>query len=161
MSKTTHVYLDSNGDRLVVEAGGTLLLTGATVTGTIGCSAPATLAVAGAATVGTTLAVGTADHFGMDANGVMTLNHDGTDITIDGHTTDGTLAITGGIVKITGNGTDPDLTLHGAGSLATEGRTVSGTHVADAGTFAFAADQKSMRINIEGTVYQIPLWADA
>ena len=117
--------------------------------------------VTGSLGVSTTFTSGTADHFAIDANGIITLNTSGgTPNVINAHGTPGTILISGGPVQITGDGTTPDLILHGAGSLATEGRTVSGTHVVDTGTFAFCVDQKSMRINIEGTVYQIPLWAD-
>ena len=76
-------------------------------------------------------------------------------------TVTGAFGVTGQ-TTLTGGATDPALVLSGAGNLdVTENRTAVGDHVADTASFAFKADQLSMRIKIGGTVYQIPLWADA
>lgn len=166
------------GSSLVIDSGATLTVSGGATTTigslTIGAGAgtitdavatltltEANISLAGAVACSSTLSVGTADHFSISANGIITLNHDGTDITVDGHTTNGTLAIAGGPVSITGDGAAPDLTLAGAGSKSAAAYAAVGTHVADGGTFAFVADQMYMRITIGATVYNIPLWADA
>ena len=61
---------------------------------------------------------------------------------------------------ITGNATDPALQIAGAGSKSAVAYAAAGTAWADAGTPAFIADQMYARINVGGTVYRLPLWAD-
>lgn len=128
-----HQLVQQRPDHITIASGGTL---------TVG--AGATLTVSGYTTSAvTTLAVGGgygSSGLSVDESGNLSM--------------DGTLTVDGGAVN-------PGIVLVGVGNLGSEGRTASGTHVADAGTFAFAADQKSMRISVAGTVYQIPLWADA
>ena len=141
-------------------AGGTLTVTKAAIN-LVGATT-----VTGAIVGSTTLAIGTADHFSVSANGIITLDTAGSGgrVSIDGHGTTESLKLnaTAGYIQLTGSGTNPDLYLAGAGSLATiEGRTAAGLHVADTATFAFIADQLSMRVKIGATIYQIPLWADA
>lgn len=62
---------------------------------------------------------------------------------------------------ITGNATTPALKLAGAGSISAAAYAASGTAWADGGTPAFAADQKYAIIDIAGTLYRLPLWANA
>ena len=62
---------------------------------------------------------------------------------------------------ITGNGTTPGLKLAGAGSVSPAAYAAVGSAWADGGTPALAADQKYIIINVAGTLYRIPLWANA
>jgi hypothetical protein len=62
---------------------------------------------------------------------------------------------------ITGPADVPALKIAGAGSKSAAAYGTAGTAWADAGTPEFAADQMYMLIDIGGTVYRIPLWANA
>lgn len=86
MTATRKVYLSK--DTLTIATGGTLVLNG-TLSGTIGCAAPATLAVA-------------TDGMTVDASGNTAIK--------------GTLGVTG-LTTLNGGATNPALKLSGAGSL--------------------------------------------
>jgi len=62
---------------------------------------------------------------------------------------------------VTGNATSPALQIAGAGSKSAAAYAAVGAAWADAGTPAFIADQMYARISVGGTVYRLPLWADA
>ena len=62
---------------------------------------------------------------------------------------------------VTGPAEVPALKLAGAGSISAGGWTTAGTAWTDAQTPAFSASQKFALIDIAGTVYRIPLWANA
>lgn len=62
---------------------------------------------------------------------------------------------------ITGNATTPGLKLAGAGSFSAAAYAAAGTAWADAGTPAFIADQKYLIIDYGGTLYRLPVWANA
>lgn len=62
---------------------------------------------------------------------------------------------------VTGNATTPALKLAGAGSKSAAAFAATGSAWADGGTPAFAADQAYMLIDISGTTYRLPLWANA
>lgn len=62
---------------------------------------------------------------------------------------------------VTGNATTPALKLAGAGSLSPAAYAAVGAAWADAGTPAFIADQMYAIIDIAGTLYRLPLWANA
>jgi hypothetical protein len=63
---------------------------------------------------------------------------------------------------VTGPADVPALKLAGAGSISAVGWAATGAAWADSGaTPAFVEDQKFMLIDIAGTVYRIPLWANA
>lgn len=61
---------------------------------------------------------------------------------------------------ITGPDDAPALKIAGAGSISAEAYAASGAAWSDGGTPAFVADQKFLLINVAGTVYRIPLWAN-
>lgn len=62
---------------------------------------------------------------------------------------------------VTGNATAPALKLAGAGSISAAAYAATGAAWADGGTPAFAADQAYMLIDIAGTTYRLPLFANA
>jgi len=62
---------------------------------------------------------------------------------------------------VTGPADEPALVINGAGSKSAAAYAAAGTAWADAGTPAFVEDQMYMMIDIGGTVYRIPLWANS
>lgn len=62
---------------------------------------------------------------------------------------------------ITGPADVPALKIAGAGSISAAAYAGVGAAWADGATPAFAADQKYAKVDIAGTVYRIPLWANA
>jgi hypothetical protein len=62
---------------------------------------------------------------------------------------------------LTGPADVPVLKIAGAGSYSSDDFAAAGTAWADAGTPAFVADQKFLLIDIAGTTYRIPLWANS
>ena len=62
---------------------------------------------------------------------------------------------------ITGPANVPGLKIDGAGSVSAVAFAAAGTAWADGAAPAFVDDQKYLKINVAGTVYRIPLWADA
>lgn len=62
---------------------------------------------------------------------------------------------------ITGPADVPALKIAGAGSVSAAAYAAAGAAWADGTAPAFVDDQKYMKINVSGTVYRIPLWADA
>jgi hypothetical protein len=62
---------------------------------------------------------------------------------------------------ITGPADTPALKIAGAGSKSPAAYAAAGTAWADGGTPEFAADQMYLMLDIGGTVYRIPLWANA
>jgi hypothetical protein len=69
----------------------------------------------------------------------------------------GTTSLLGGIVTFSGDGTLPAMVINGAGS--TKGTTAGTAYTS--GPPAFASAQLSLRLNIGGTLYRIPVWADS
>ncbi len=64
-------------------------------------------------------------------------------------------------VVITGPADVPALKIAGAGSISAAAYAAAGAAWADGGTPEFVADQKYMLIDVAGTVYRIPLFANA
>lgn len=62
---------------------------------------------------------------------------------------------------VTGPADVPALKIAGAGSISAAAYAAAGTAWADGGTPQFAADQKYLLIDVAGTVYRLPLWANA
>ena len=62
---------------------------------------------------------------------------------------------------VTGPVDVPALKIAGEGSISAAAYGAAGTAWADAGTPAFAVDQMYMKVDIGGTVYRLPLWADS
>jgi len=62
---------------------------------------------------------------------------------------------------ITGPADVPALKIAGAGSKSAAAFAAAGTAWADAGTPAFIADQMYLILDIGGTLYRLPLWANA
>ncbi len=62
---------------------------------------------------------------------------------------------------ITGPADVPALKIAGAGSVSAAAYAAAGAPWNDGDTPAFAADQMYMMVDIEGTVYRIPLWANS
>jgi hypothetical protein len=62
---------------------------------------------------------------------------------------------------ITGPADVPALKIAGAGSKSAEAYAAYGSAWADGGTPAFVADQAYAKINLGGTVYRLPLFADS
>jgi hypothetical protein len=62
---------------------------------------------------------------------------------------------------VTGPADVPALKIAGAGSKSAAAYAAAGTAWVDGGTPAFAADQMYLMIDVGGTVYRIPLWANA
>lgn len=67
----------------------------------------------------------------------------------------------GNQLVITGSANVPGLKIDGAGSVSDVAFAAAGTVWADGAAPAFVNDQKYLKINVAGTVYRIPLWADA
>lgn len=62
---------------------------------------------------------------------------------------------------LTGPADVPVLKIAGAGSYSAVAWAAAGAAWADDGTPAFIADQKFLLIDVAGTTYRIPLWANA
>jgi hypothetical protein len=62
---------------------------------------------------------------------------------------------------ITGPADVPALKIAGAGSFSSADFATAGSAWADSGTPAFCADQKYLLIDYAGTVYRLPVWANA
>ena len=62
---------------------------------------------------------------------------------------------------ITGPADVPGLKIDGAGSVSAVAFAAAGTAWTDGTAPAFVNGQKYLKINVAGTVYRIPLWADA
>jgi len=121
-----------------------------TVTGSNGNTAiGGTLAVAGATTFTNTVTVG--------------VDGTGKDVTFYGDTSGCSLLYdeSADQLIVTGNASTPGLVLVGAGSVSAAGYTTAGTAWTDAQTPALVSSQKYVKIKVAGTVYRIPLWADA
>lgn len=82
----------------------------------------------------------------------------GEDADLGNTTVTGTLAVSG---QATITKTDaPPLKLAGAGAISPAAYAATGAAWADGASPAFTADQKYMLIDIGGTTYRIPLWAN-
>jgi hypothetical protein len=101
----------------------------------------------------------------VDIDGTVTVgvNDTGYDVTFYGATAGASLLWdeSADQLIITGNGTTPGLKLAGAGSVSPAAYTGVGSAWADGGTPDFAADQMYIIINVAGTLYRIPLWANS
>lgn len=69
----------------------------------------------------------------------------------------GTTSTLTGIVTFGGDGTLPAMVINGAGS--TKGTTAGTAYTS--GAPALCSAQLSLRLNIGGTLYRIPVWADS
>jgi len=62
---------------------------------------------------------------------------------------------------LTGPADVPALKIVGAGSFSAAAYAAAGAAWADAGTPAFVADQMYLKIDFNGTIYRLPVWANA
>lgn len=153
MAKTTGIAISGTGGtnkNLNITSGSTLTLSAGSV---LDVSAFVGLTAANYA-ITDTLTIGAGAGTINDAVATLTLTE--TNIALVGATT-----VTGASLTVAAGAVNPGLVLTGAGNLSEAAMAVPGTHVADGGTYAFIADQIAARVSIEGTVYRIPLWADA
>lgn len=84
--------------------------------------------------------------FGLDQNCLIDIN--------------GSVTTSGSLTLGSGEGTNAAVNIEGDGSKSGSGYTDAGTAWSTSGTPAFAPSQKYLRINVGGTTYRIPLWAD-
>ena len=99
-------------------------------------------------------------------DGTLTVGDDGygNDVTFHGATSGCSLVYDASEnqLVLTGSASVPALKLAGDGSLGDAAVFAAlGTPWVDGGTPAFVPDQNYLRLDVGGTVYRIPLWADA
>jgi hypothetical protein len=166
VTKTTGVYIDQGGNRLVVSAIGSVAYTGnfspsGSITAGTSLSVTTTSQLTGNVTIGTgyagTGALITAANGNIQTKGALTV---ATTSQLTGDVTIGTstcvITAATGLITLDGGATNPAFKVTGAGSSCdTTAGSAYGT-----GTPAFCANQLALRIYIGASIYRIPVWTD-